>query len=253
VSLSNWISTQRQEYKLMLKGRNSRLTPEKIALLNKIDFVWEAQRGGPRRQERATVSVPEQAHPVQVRNKVQKINYAQMMANSAHFMIPGSFPMMPIPMAMPGIMSPQPPSEKKKSKQDKSDDDEKDADKQGQEQQMFNPQMMMMNPQMMASMGWPMMPASPGGAMAFGFFPLATTPFMMPAMGWPPAPTDTATEATQHDDKADKKRKLSTEGESEKPKNATTDLAEAETKQPDEEVTAEAPVDGSETESEGDV
>jgi len=50
VQLSNWVSTQRQEYKLMKDGKPSRLTPERIQLLNAVDFIWEAQRGGPRRK-----------------------------------------------------------------------------------------------------------------------------------------------------------------------------------------------------------
>ena len=57
--------TQRQEYKLMQKGRTTRLTQDRIDLLNKVNFVWEAQRGGPRRHRRATVSVPPKANPVQ--------------------------------------------------------------------------------------------------------------------------------------------------------------------------------------------
>lgn len=44
--LSNWVSTQRQEYKLLLKGKPSRMTPGKIQKLNEINFVWEAHRGG---------------------------------------------------------------------------------------------------------------------------------------------------------------------------------------------------------------
>jgi hypothetical protein len=51
VQLSNWVSTQRQEYKLLRKGRSSRLTKDRIKLLDNIGFVWEAQRGGPRRRK----------------------------------------------------------------------------------------------------------------------------------------------------------------------------------------------------------
>jgi len=49
----------------MQKGRTTRLTQDRIDLLNKVNFVWEAQRGGPRRHRRATVSVPPKANPVQ--------------------------------------------------------------------------------------------------------------------------------------------------------------------------------------------
>jgi len=56
---------QRQEFKLLQKGRSSRLSGERIDLLNKVGFVWEAQRGGPRRKRRATVLVPDQAKPIE--------------------------------------------------------------------------------------------------------------------------------------------------------------------------------------------
>ncbi len=51
---------QRQEYKLLQKGRSSRLDGDRIKLLNDLGFVWEAQRGGPRRGQKATVSVPDE-------------------------------------------------------------------------------------------------------------------------------------------------------------------------------------------------
>lgn len=40
-----------QEYKLLREGRSSRLTTQRIALLEGINFVWEAQRGGPRKRK----------------------------------------------------------------------------------------------------------------------------------------------------------------------------------------------------------
>ncbi|CAB9511185.1 helicase [Seminavis robusta] len=49
-SLSNWVSAQRQDYKLFQKGRPSRLNQHKINLLSRVGFVWEAQRGGRRRK-----------------------------------------------------------------------------------------------------------------------------------------------------------------------------------------------------------
>lgn len=49
-SLSNWVSAQRQDYKLYNKGRPSRLTQDKIDRLDHLGFVWEAQRGGRRRK-----------------------------------------------------------------------------------------------------------------------------------------------------------------------------------------------------------
>lgn len=47
IQLSNWVSTQRQEYKLLIDGRPSRLTDERIKKLSDIGFIWEARRGGP--------------------------------------------------------------------------------------------------------------------------------------------------------------------------------------------------------------
>lgn len=55
--LSNWVSAQRQEYKLMKSGRgSSRLTEDKIETLDRMGFVWEAQRGGPRRKHHTAKS-----------------------------------------------------------------------------------------------------------------------------------------------------------------------------------------------------
>jgi hypothetical protein len=48
----------------MLKGRATRLTPDRIEKLNRIKFIWEAQRGGPRRSKRAIESVPPSSVPV---------------------------------------------------------------------------------------------------------------------------------------------------------------------------------------------
>mmetsp|Transcript_15771 Transcript_15771/g.23232 ORF Transcript_15771/g.23232 Transcript_15771/m.23232 type:complete len:529 (-) Transcript_15771:1082-2668(-) len=46
--LANWVSTQRQEMRLLKIGRSSRLTKERIEALEAIGFVWEAYRGGRR-------------------------------------------------------------------------------------------------------------------------------------------------------------------------------------------------------------
>jgi len=51
VKLANWVSTQRQEAKLRRQGRPSRLTQERIDMLDDIGFVWEAQRGGRRKRD----------------------------------------------------------------------------------------------------------------------------------------------------------------------------------------------------------
>lgn len=47
IGLSNWVSTQRQEYKLLRKGIPSRLSKRRIQLLDDLGFVWEAKRGYP--------------------------------------------------------------------------------------------------------------------------------------------------------------------------------------------------------------
>lgn len=48
-------------------GRQSRLSDEKIAQLDNLDFIWEAQRGGPRRERKATAVVPSMPNPVDAR------------------------------------------------------------------------------------------------------------------------------------------------------------------------------------------
>lgn len=67
VQLSNWVSTQRQEFKLMKEGRSSRLNKRKIELLEEVGFVWEAQRGGPRRKKPSGPNSPPRP-PIQPRN-----------------------------------------------------------------------------------------------------------------------------------------------------------------------------------------
>jgi hypothetical protein len=54
---STFLIQQRQEYKLLRKGRSSRLTSDRIKLLNSVGFVWEAQRGGPRRRRKSNNSI----------------------------------------------------------------------------------------------------------------------------------------------------------------------------------------------------
>ncbi len=61
MQLSNWVSTQRQEWKSFKLKRQSRLTQERITSLNNVGFVWEAQRGGSRKRksnERKTAETP---------------------------------------------------------------------------------------------------------------------------------------------------------------------------------------------------
>jgi len=41
--LAVWVAEQRKQYKLRLDGRNSSITAERIALLEQVDFAWNAQ------------------------------------------------------------------------------------------------------------------------------------------------------------------------------------------------------------------
>jgi len=41
--LAVWVAEQRKQYKLRLYGRNSSITAERIALLEQVDFAWNAQ------------------------------------------------------------------------------------------------------------------------------------------------------------------------------------------------------------------
>jgi hypothetical protein len=44
LQLATWVSTQRQEAKLMREGRSTRLSEKKIEKLNEIGFVWVARK-----------------------------------------------------------------------------------------------------------------------------------------------------------------------------------------------------------------
>lgn len=49
---------KRQEYKLLQKGLQSRLSEDRLRKLNDVGFIWEALRGGPRRQKSVREVVP---------------------------------------------------------------------------------------------------------------------------------------------------------------------------------------------------
>lgn len=49
IQLANWVSTQRQEYQNMLRGKNSRLDKKRMERLNATGFSWALQRGGRRK------------------------------------------------------------------------------------------------------------------------------------------------------------------------------------------------------------
>lgn len=42
--LANWVSAQRQEYRYLVEDKPSRITAERIKLLNTLDFMWDALR-----------------------------------------------------------------------------------------------------------------------------------------------------------------------------------------------------------------
>lgn len=50
IQLANWVSTQRQEYKLWKVGKLSRLDDDKVQRLNEFQFIFEPPRGGPRKK-----------------------------------------------------------------------------------------------------------------------------------------------------------------------------------------------------------
>jgi hypothetical protein len=41
--LASWVAEQRKQYKLLCDGKQSSITPERQALLNELDFAWNAQ------------------------------------------------------------------------------------------------------------------------------------------------------------------------------------------------------------------
>ena len=45
VSLGQWVMTQRREYSKRERGRRSRLTRERIQMLDDIDFEWRRRKG----------------------------------------------------------------------------------------------------------------------------------------------------------------------------------------------------------------
>lgn len=63
--LSSWVSTQRQEMKLLKEGKPTRLTEDRIRLLDDGGFVWESQRGkrGGRRKNRLNREYEDNSEP----------------------------------------------------------------------------------------------------------------------------------------------------------------------------------------------
>ena len=44
-SLGSWVAVQRKEYKLFLKGKQTKMTRERIQRLESVGFEWVAKRG----------------------------------------------------------------------------------------------------------------------------------------------------------------------------------------------------------------
>ena len=74
--LANWVSTQRQEWKLFKSKKPSRLTQEKINILNKVNFVWEAQRGGARARSKTKRSKASNMNKNRKKSKVASTSTA---------------------------------------------------------------------------------------------------------------------------------------------------------------------------------
>jgi hypothetical protein len=61
--LANWVSTQRQEWKLLQTGKPCRITQDKIDKLDELGFSWEAVRGGKRKKRAGAASAEGAAAP----------------------------------------------------------------------------------------------------------------------------------------------------------------------------------------------
>ena len=89
--LANWVSTQRQEWKLFKDNRQTRLNEEKASLLNDIGFVWEAQCGDRKRKSCDTscksntftidLSVQKQLNPIPIQQDYYKSNVGKAKAS----------------------------------------------------------------------------------------------------------------------------------------------------------------------------
>lgn len=57
--LGNWVSTQRQEMRVLKLGRSSRLDEDRVKALDDLEFSWEAPRGGSRKRVNDGIERPE--------------------------------------------------------------------------------------------------------------------------------------------------------------------------------------------------
>lgn len=56
-SLGNWVSVQRQEFRNLQHGKSSKMTPNRVKLLESIGFIWKAPRGARRKNEKAPLGM----------------------------------------------------------------------------------------------------------------------------------------------------------------------------------------------------
>jgi len=70
--LANWVSTQRQEWKLLQTGKPCRITQDKIDKLDLLGFSWEAVRGGKRKKRTVAASTATSTHLADGTAKVLK-------------------------------------------------------------------------------------------------------------------------------------------------------------------------------------
>jgi Helicase associated domain len=92
VQLANWVSTQRQEYKNLIKGKTSRLNDKRVSLLNSLGFAWELQRGGRRRRlavnKNNPNAIPNPPHPADL----EEINKTDLPETEYKFAIDDGTP-----------------------------------------------------------------------------------------------------------------------------------------------------------------
>lgn len=82
--LANWVSTQRQEWKLLQTGKPCRITQEKIHKLDELGFSWEAVRGGKRKKRASAATAAEGATTVAKKKKATTKTSVKVATNANH-------------------------------------------------------------------------------------------------------------------------------------------------------------------------
>jgi len=57
----SWLIFQRQDYKLLQNGQSSRLSPERLKLLNEVGFIWEVDRATSRQLKGAVLKAQDRS------------------------------------------------------------------------------------------------------------------------------------------------------------------------------------------------